>query len=740
MTESLEGKKVRQFRIEKRLGKGGMGDVYAATDEVLGRTVALKVLRSDMRLDSDAKARFLREARVLSKLEHPNICRIYDLIEEGGNNYLVLELIPGTNLRDYSSKSLSGHTKLKIIREISGVLAAAHGKGVVHRDLKPENIMITPEGSVKLLDFGLAGIVQTGQDTSVAAESSPEPNFPERIISGEDDTVVSENTPQPTEEGSFTRVGTIMGTLSYMSPEQARGEQATTTSDIFSLGLVMQELLTGRAPYPEGIGVARKLALAQKGETLPAEGIDADTAELIGRMKSLAPAGRPTAMDVVEKLEWIAGKPGRRMKRLLLWSAAAILIALAAVMSFQAFRISREAERANKEAVRANREAQSSRRVSDFLVGLFEVSDPNESKGNSVTARELLDKGSEKIAKELKQEPIISAQLMNTMGKAYYNLGLYSKAKPLLKGSAEIRREKLGENDLDYAESLFNLADLVATEGDLGSAEKMYTESLAIKEKNLGPTDPALSKILANLGWVYYARAEYDKAEPICRRAVETAENTERPDPMDLANAVNNLAMVYRARDELDKAEPLYLRTVEIVRKAFGDDHPSVATAMSNLAVLYESRENHQKAEAMYLQALAIQEKIYGQDHIELATTVNNLARLYAARKDFEDADRLFARALAIHKKFYGEGHYETAILMTNIAAARLDEGKYREAEENFRKAIAIFDKSLGRENLSTASCMTSYAACLKRMGRMKEAIKVKAEADAIKKKLSGKG
>ena len=732
MTESLFGKKIRQYRVMEPLGKGGMGEVYVAADEVLGRNVALKVLRSEHKLESGAKARFLREARVLSKLEHPNICRIYDLIEEDDNNYIILELIPGRNLREVSREGVSSSVRTGIVHQIAEVLTVAHGKGIVHRDLKPENIMLTPENTVKLLDFGLAGVVQPGKFEQSVKVRDIQPDEKEiSDISEEPTLLVGEASPassedKPSSDTSFTRAGTIMGTLSYMSPEQARGEQATTASDIYSFGLVFQELLTSKQPYPENLDPMKKLVMAQKGETLPAEGIDPDTAALITRMKALAPAQRPTAMDILEKLEEIADKPRKKMRRLLLAAAVAVLTILAALMSFQAFRIQKEADRANKEAVRANREAESSKRVSDFLVSIFTVSDPGESRGNTVTAREILDKGSEKISAELKDEPLTSAKLMQTMGQVYYNLGLFSKSRPLLENAAKTFGRELGKESVEYSEVLFSMADLIATEGDLVKSEELYLESLRIKEKKLGADDPSLGLCLANLGWVYYARGEYDRAISVCERAVKVIEGTPGPaDKTTLANAVNNLAMAYRAARNYQEAEPLYERTVELVKNSAGTDSPEYAGGLSNYAVLCESMKKYDKAESLYKEALAIQEKVYGEDHVEVATTLNNLARLYSVEKKFVESEKLFLRALGIHGRIFSGDHYESAIIMNNMGALYASMDRFSDAETFYSRALAVFRKELGENHPHVATCRNNYAELLRKAGKGKQADKL---------------
>jgi serine/threonine-protein kinase len=254
-----------------------------------------------------------------------------------------------------------------------------------------------------------------------------------------------------------------MGTLGYMSPEQARGEPATTASDMYSCGLLLQETFTGHPPFEPGIDHATLLARAARGETVPVTGIDSDLAALIGRLKSLAPAERPSARDTAERLEWIRTKPARRRKRALVAAAIVALCLRSAFTTVQTFR-------ARHEAQRASHEADAARQVSDFLLGLFKVSDPSEAGGNSVTAREILDRGASKIQQDLKDELLVQARLMDTMGRVYDSLGLYDQALPLQESALATRRKLLGEQHLDVAMSLASLGGVQRHKGEFDAA------------------------------------------------------------------------------------------------------------------------------------------------------------------------------------------------------------------------------------------------------------------------------
>ncbi len=348
------GRTVGHIRIVSPLASGGMGDVYEGYDQRLGRKVALKAIRADHRLKPAAKARFLREARILSQLDHPHICRIYDYIEGDDTDFLVLELIEGKNLAQSLTDGIDRQRAFTIGIELAEVLAAAHAKGVVHRDLKPQNVMITPHGEAKVLDFGLARPLAASRaaiDDLEARPLSGSPGMPSssgaaeepaldstelmpipRVGSGDEEEAGSSLVSGPasdTLDGLHTALGSVVGTPRYMSPEQARGEPVTAASDLFSLGLLLQELFTGRSAYPRGLARRQLVELARRGQSPPPEGLDTDLTKLIQRLKSPAPSARPPAVDVARELAWIRGKPKRRMQRLAIVAVAIILLAVA---------------------------------------------------------------------------------------------------------------------------------------------------------------------------------------------------------------------------------------------------------------------------------------------------------------------------------------------------------------------------------------------------------------------------
>jgi serine/threonine-protein kinase len=699
------GETIGHIRVTEFLAKGGMGDVYAGYDEKLGRRVALKAIRSEHRLDAEAKARFLREARILSQLEHPRICRIHDLVEEDDADVLVLELIQGKNLREAIRGGLDVAQGMRIAGQIVDVLAVAHAKAVVHRDLKPDNIMVEPGGDVKVLDFGLARSIED-------LTSAPTLDMPGRS-GGDVEVDLEERAAGDIPPDVRTRLGSIMGTLGYMSPEQARGEPATTASDMYSCGLLLQEIFTGRPPFDPGADRATLLARAARGETVPVAGIDPDLAALIGRLKSLAPAERPSARDTAERLGWIRSKPARRRRRALVAAIMAGLALLSALSTVQTIR-------ARREARRANQEAEAARQVSDFLVGLFRVSDPGQARGNTVTAREILDRGATKIDQDLRTQPLAQARLQSAMGRVYDSLGLYDQALPLLEAALATRRKLRGEEHLDVAESRIALANVRWHRGEYDAARPLLEQGLSARERVLGPEAPLVADSLQNFGNLLWSRGQYDEAQEQLERALAIRERN-APEGADVASTLNSLGAIAYKRGEYAKAGRLWERALAIREKALGPDHPLVAQSLNNLAAVHTFTNDPAGARPLLERAVGVQEKVLGAKHPDLASALMNLGDVVSNLGEHAAARLYYARAVAILEEA-NPTNPELARFLDRLARATLKQGDPDAARPLYERSLALREKTLGPTHHDVGESLAGLAECARRQGRAKEA------------------
>ena len=755
------GSKVGHILVAEFLAKGGMGDVYAGYDERLGRRVALKAIHAEHRLDGQAKARFLREARILSQLEHPHICTIHDLIEEDDAEVLVLELIQGKNLREAIRSGLDATQRMTIARQLVDVLAVAHAKSVIHRDLKPDNIMLTPSGDIKVLDFGLARSVQElTAATTLDIETTPAAHLAEATIPAQ----------PPPGAGQFeirTMAGSVMGTLGYMSPEQARGEPATTASDMYSCGLLLQETFTGRPPFEPGLDPATLLARTARGETIPVTGIDPDLAALIERLKSLAPAERPSARDTAERLEWVRTKSARRRKRVLV---AAIIVALCLLSAFTTV----QTFRARHEARRATQEAEAARQVSNFLVGLFKVSDPSQARGNTVTAREILDRGASKTQQELKDQPLVQARLMDTMGRVYDSLGLYDQALPLLESALATRRKLLGEQHLDVAASLTALGAVELHKGDFEAARASLEQALQLREQLAGPKSLQVADGLNDLGNLLWRQGAYDEAQRKMERALAIREKL-APDSPDLATSLNSLGAIAYRKGDYAKARQLWERTLAIRERTLGPDHPLVAASLNNLAIIHTWTNDPAGARPLLERAVRIQEKVLGPKHPDLAAGLANLGDVVAATgknaeakpyylraatiletaspnnpelaRDWDDiakvdlkqgevneACRLSDQSLALREKVLGSKHHEVGESLKGLAECARARGQLKQAAALFERSVSLSIRPDGGYYPEAVDTLTGYAALLREMGETARAAEKEALAAKIKK------
>lgn len=738
---SLVGRNVRNIRIVEKLGGGGMGEVYLGVDEVLGRRVAIKAIRASMRPDRDAKTRFVREARLLSQLEHPNICRIYEFIEEEDCDFIVLELVQGRTLSRAIEDGLSPNEKMSVARQVAEALRAAHAMSVVHRDLKPENIMVGADGVVKVLDFGLARAMPAG-DLDIDASGSH--SFSPDDLSSEVD------------ETSITELGHALGTPKYMSPEQARGSLLSAASDVYSFGLVLQELFTGRSPYPPNLGSQQLLAKAIYGDTLPTEGLGPELTRLIEDMKSLGPGSRPSVEAVAERLKWIDDRPRRRRRRNLVATVAALLV-LAVVVSTLGFVDARRSQRAAEDS-RAQAEA-----VNAFLERMLVSADPTVD-GVEVKVVDVLDDAAGNVDVEFADRPLDRAAVLNTLAVTYLALGRYDDAMKRISSAYEIRLAELGPHHRDTLSSRASLGLVMYDQGDVERAEAHLRETFRVCTEELGPDDPVTLSAALNLARALGERGASDEAEMLTRQVVESRSSTLGPEaPATLTakerlavqirrdgrydeaealhreilaskervfgehhpvtgNTLNNLASVLFLKGEFAEAEELYRRVVESRKERYGDEHPAYLRSLGNVAMTASRQGRFEEAERLAMQQIEAQRSVLGETHPETMTSENNLANTYRRWGKPEKAKAIYESVLERQRDVLGDEHPQTVRTLSNLAKVAQDMGSFDEAAELNRQVVEIRRRTLGDEHPFTLSTLYNLGGCLCQGGRFMEA------------------
>lgn len=591
---------ISHYEILAQIGEGGMGEVYVAFDTTLQRKVALKAVRRERRLDDQARARLLREARILSQLDHPGICRIYDYVSGDTSDYLVLELIDGTSLRTVLRSPIDRSTAMRIAEQVANVLVVAHAAGVVHRDLKPENIMLLPDGSVKVLDFGLARSVE-----GITASSTESAAARLTLDIGAHFDPSSETIAHGTAGvGSHVETihGLIMGSPRYMSPEQASGEPATAPSDMYSFGLLLQEVLTGRPPYPLALEIPAIIDRARRADTSAPTGLARDIADLIGRLKSLAPSQRPTAVETVERLRRIREKPRRRLR-------IAVVCGLLVLAAAAAAKYTVDLARERTVAVLAREEANRRRNQAEDLIG-FMLGDLR-TRLQGVGRLDLLDSVGEKATAYFAAVPpeALSDEEMFRRSQAIYQIGQVRMARGDLKGASERFTESLdlvaalarrdpgkAEWQVGLATSHFYVGDALRLQGDLDGAMRHFSayrdigESLASRDPNnrewvlessYGHSNVAA--VLEGMGKLEEARGELERSIEINRRLLD-ADPKDQTTEEALANVHNRLAVVLEKLGDGRGALEHHLQSYTLRRRLL-ERNPQDSAAERRLAI-----------------------------------------------------------------------------------------------------------------------------------------------------------
>nr|MDQ3281529.1 serine/threonine-protein kinase [Acidobacteriota bacterium] len=569
------------------------GDVYAGYDEKLERKVAVKVLNADQRLDDDARDRLLREARALSKLDHPNICRIHDYIESGDADLLVLEYIDGRTLHETLSAKMPRSEKLRIAVAIAEVLVQAHRAGIVHRDLKPENVMITKTGEVKVLDFGLARWLHRSRPRS--SDRHPAVRIPIRSTPEHAGATLALPEPMKFDSSAVRRdylataVGITLGTPIFMSPEQARGESLTPASDMFSFGLLLQVLFTGKDPHPFDLTAREIILRVARGVTLPVEGAPGDVTALINRLKQTAPADRPTAIETLERLQFLADKGQRIARRAIVGT-----IALIATLGGWRYTVDLKAERAIAVAARA--EAEQRRAQADDLIE-FMLGDLKKKLG-TVGRLDVLDDVGEQALKYVQslhpesmtaEEIARSAKALNQLGEVRTAQGHLDDALRVFERSRALtafaaRRDTNSPlAQLAFATSNFYLGDVYRRQGKLPEALRHYGMYLGGAERLAKAypfnDDYQLERAYghSSVASVYELKGEFARALEHLRITRAIAEERVRARPADierqadLARNLNRTGLVLQrsgdfrgAREHYEREFRMYAHLAEI--------------------------------------------------------------------------------------------------------------------------------------------------------------------------------
>jgi eukaryotic-like serine/threonine-protein kinase len=765
---SAAGTMVGPYRIVREIGRGGMGAVYLAerTDGQFHKHVAVKLIKRGM--DTAAVlGRFRDERQILADLEHPNIARLLDAgTTDDGRPYFLMEYVDGLPIDRYCDDGrLTIEQRLHVFLDVCAGLSYAHQRLVVHRDIKPSNILVTPDGSPKLLDFGIAKVMHAssaGETLATAAMLRP-------------------MTPE------------------YASPEQVSGLPSTTLGDVYSLGVLLYELLAGRAPFRFATRTPEEIArvIMTVDPQRPSETLQEDKgvarATTVGRLRSRLQGDLDTiVLKALHKdrerryqsVEQLAGDIRRhldglpilarqdaalyravkfvRRHRRAVAAAALVFITLVigiAATSWQTIRASRaeqaallqrdraaaaegdargerdRALRAEQEAtserVRAeqerNRAVEASQRadaqsatanaISDFLQNdlLAQASSlaqagPTTRADPGLTVRAALDRAAERIDGKFGGQPALEASIRQTIGDTYRQLALYAEAQEQMEKALALRQRVLGETHADTLSSMRQLGALYSSQGKNGPAESLLTKVLEQQLRLIGENHRDTLETMNFLAQAISGQGRHGQAEVLFLRLLQAERRLRGEEHPDTLGVMNNLVSMYINQSQYARAEELGRKLVAIRRRVLGEEHPSTLMSMNNLGVIDRNLGKYAEAEMLLSASLDGRRRVFGADHPLTVTSITSLALVYQAQTKYAQAEPLLLQGLEARRRVLGEEHPQTAAIMNNLAELYRREGKQQDAANLFTQVFDLRRRILGPDHPNTLNALTSLA------------------------------
>lgn len=723
------GQMIGPYRVVRSLGQGGMGEVFLAerADDQFRQQVAIKLVRRGL-LSRHVQSRLRQERQILASLDHPNIARLYDGgATSDGTPYIVMEYVDGEPIDIYCDKrGLTLEQRLRLFTAVCSAVHRAHQNLIVHRDLKPSNILVTSEGVPKLLDFGIAKLLDEREMMHTLA---------------------------------VTQADVRVMTPDHASPEQIRGELISTASDTYVLGVLLYELLSGYKPFAlrgnrlaeleraicEDSPPTMSAAIASAQAT-PNSGVaqiagersisaaklrrelhgDLDNIVMMAMRKE--PERRYSsveqfAADVDNYLRGMpvmaradawgyrAGKFVRRHAVVVALSAAfaALLVGFSVTTYLQSKRIEHERDVAQAERARAETEQKNAEAVVSFLVDSFRLADPSQSRGKEITAREILDSGARRITRELQNQPGLQATLLDTIGSVYLGLGEFAEAQPLIEQGLSVRRA-LGADSLDVARSLYSLNRVYEKKGDLKTAEALANESLAINRRRTSENSLETAGSLCRLGVIQQEKDELTAAEGLFKRCLDIRVAQLGSDSEQVTVPLDNLARIAQTRNDLAGAEKLLREALEIDLRTHGTEHPQYIRHLHRLATVTYDKGDVRTAEKLYRQATDAHQRILGREHPETIDAMSSLGLFLMETSRLDEAQKILQDVLDINRRLRPK-HAYVGNDLENLGRLAFRRQHYAEAEQRFDEALLIYRDAL-------PACHTLIAAALTMRGR----------------------
>jgi serine/threonine-protein kinase len=769
-TEHLPRGPFGPYRLVGRLGEGGMGSVFRAVRDDIGGVAAIKVLR-DATLSPARRERFVAEERTLARLNHSSIAALYDAGVLGdGTPWFAMEVVEGWSLTEYCRRTKAPLVeRLRLFRSVCEAVQHAHRHLVIHRDLKPSNIHVRDDGSVKLLDFGIAKPLEALGDSH-----------------------------------DRTRTGLLMLTPAYAAPEQFRGEAVGTYTDIYALGVVLYELLCDHVPYDlsdKTPGAAEALVLGgepdrpsvvtARAEAAPVVATRAQWSDLdVLCFKAMHkdPQRRYQSVDALMRDvdRFVAHQPlearpdawGYRARKFLrrhrarVVTTAVVAVGGLTLVTYSAVGVARARDAALAEAARTQR-------VQGFLLNLFQGGDEEVGPAESLRVVTLIDRGVQE-ARSLGAEPIIQAELFHTLGDVYRQLGRLERADTLLRAALTQRQRTLGPDHPDVAQTVIAMSALetlraaydsaealartglaasrrayaedhpqvaLATDalgrvleekGDYAGAIAVYEEAVRLRSRS-GEVTPELATSLTGLANNQFYLGNYAAADTLNRRALAMSRQLYGEQHPNVANDLINLGAVQFEQGDYVRAESLYRAALPITEGWYGPNHHATAANLTMLGRALRLQQKHDDAYSLVARALAIQERVHGPVHPRVASALNELGVIANMRERYAEAESISSRVVDIYRATYGDNHYYVGIGIANLASVYLARGDNARAERGFRDALAIYAKTLPADHSNVGIGEVKLGRSLLRQRRFSEAIEASTRGyDILTKQGSG--
>lgn len=716
------GRTLGDYEILELIAAGGMGRVYRArrADGSFEREVAIKVSAASG-ISAELHSRFAQEQSVLAGLNHPNVCQLYDAhLTDEGWPYIVMELVDGQTIVDYCEQNgLSARQRLHLLIDVVDAVAYAHSRLIVHRDIKPANVLINADGQVKLLDFGIAKLLESEQALTRSAPMTPR----------------------------------------YASPEQLLGQPITVASDIYQLGLLLFEVVTG-GPLSCESSLTESIQRAAAGHTvaLPASArssLDRELVLIIEQCLRFDPEERyRSASRLLDDLTALRGgypvaAAGQgslyRLRKFLGRNVAAATIAVIATVAvvggttWYTIQINAAREEAEHQAVVAQREAETAEEVIRFLTDVFETADPEKSRGENVTARQLLDKGAADIDKLFADRPVLQARLQHVIGGVYRELGLLKQALPLAESAYALRSTHLEPTDRRTMIAGNDLAIIYDRLDRYDEAINVYLDVLERQKNSIGIDDPETLKTMNNLGAALWSAGRADEAIPYLEETLERRRRVLGPDHPEVGSTITNIGVAYAGSGNLVMARQYFEEALDFSRRVEGDDAPSTIIAIINLGALLKNEGFDEAAMPYSDEAWELALRVLGPgSHLTLTAGLLKLDVLLRPlekappAEDIEQAEELLTQMQTDAEASLGSGHSILAWIAAGRGAMLLHRGEAESALHELNKALDILSMQHEPDHYLMADLWSERAYILFKLGRLDDALADYEAADQV--------